>query len=455
MTQQWDDASLVGLAILERDGEYNRNLALARMGVLPFFWIACVTVYLWARRYLGEPSAAFAVFFFTLLPPVLAHAGLATTDMALTAFVGASFLMSMIWIERQTRVNTVLLGIIVGLAVLSKFSSLPYLPVALAAAFVWHIIAKRRATNSLPARRYLAPLGVAALICCVVVWAGYRFSFGPVEFTKVHRVIRLPAPEFFNGLQNLARYNKYGHGTFLLGRYSTVGFWYFFPVVLAVKTPIPFLLLTLFGAVATTRRKTGVWLALAFSLGILLFTLISHLNFGVRHILPVYIGFSIVAAAGAERLLEFSARMRWTGWLLGALVLWMSVTSVMSHPDYLAYFNELAGGKPEKLLVDSDLDWGQDLKRLGERLKQVHADSVSFTPYDPADLKALGYPAVSPLNEAGPTAGWNAVSLTGSSCRRGTATIRMLLPGKRRWCRGRKSEKGSGYGIFHQVRRKP
>ncbi len=81
-----------GLAILYYGHHYDLTLALARLGILPFFWIACLVVYWWGRRYFSPSVAVVAVFLFSFLPPVLAHAGLATTDMALTAFLGAAFL---------------------------------------------------------------------------------------------------------------------------------------------------------------------------------------------------------------------------------------------------------------------------------------------------------------------------------------------------------------------------
>ena len=81
-----------GLAILYYGHHYDLTLELARLGVLPFFWIACLVVYWWGRRYFSASVAVVAVFLFSFLPPVLAHAGLATTDMALTAFLGAAFL---------------------------------------------------------------------------------------------------------------------------------------------------------------------------------------------------------------------------------------------------------------------------------------------------------------------------------------------------------------------------
>jgi hypothetical protein len=71
-----------GSRILYADGAYSRNLALARLGVLPFFFVAAVVVWLWARRLFGAPTAALAAVLVATLPPMLAHGGLATTDMA-------------------------------------------------------------------------------------------------------------------------------------------------------------------------------------------------------------------------------------------------------------------------------------------------------------------------------------------------------------------------------------
>jgi hypothetical protein len=92
------------------------------------------------------------------------------------------------------------------------------------------------------------------------------------------------------------------------------------------------------------------------------------------------------------------------------LVLWIAGSSLFSHPDYLAYFNELAGSEPEKILVDSDLDWGQDLKRLAARLREVGATDVTFDPYMPGDVeKQLGFPRIHRMNPDAPSPGWNAI----------------------------------------------
>jgi hypothetical protein len=176
-----------GLTILYHGNQYQRNLSLARLGILPFFWIAALVVYFWARRYAGETEAAIAVLLFTFLPPVLAHAGLATTDMALTAFTGASFLSALIWIDRPSAASASLFGACTGLAVLSKFSALPFIPSAMAAAVVVYLFVERPSAAKLTQTvlKLLPSFLLAILAGAIVIWAGYRFSFDKV-----------PAPAF-------------------------------------------------------------------------------------------------------------------------------------------------------------------------------------------------------------------------------------------------------------------
>ncbi len=401
-----------GLSILYLNGGYDRTLALARLGILPFFWIAAAVVHLWTRRYFGQAAAPLAVLCFTLLPPVLAHAGLATTDMAVTAMIGASFLSALVWAEKPTLKHSLIFGGTTALAILSKFSALAFLPVALGSAFLWFIATQRPAISGLvqKARSCLLPLCTVMLSAFLIIWAGYRFSVGAVSFSSVP----LPFPELYAGIQEVFTHNQTGHLAYLLGQIRTSGWWYFFLVALAVKTPLPFFALLPAGTFIAYRgaARGAVGIALSFSLGILLFSLASRINLGIRHILPVYLGFSVVAGAGAARLIELSAERRMAGWIAAALLLSFGINSALAHPDYLAYFNVLAGDAPENVLLDSDLDWGQDMNRLAQRLRQAGAQQLTFTPFVSDNLQLHGFPPTKPSDPLHPSPGWNAVSLT-------------------------------------------
>jgi hypothetical protein len=419
-----------GVAILGQGEQYDRTLALARLGILPFFWIACTVVYCWGRRYFGKPVAALAVLIFSMLPPVLAHAGLATTDMALTALVGAAFLAAVAWCEQPELPRVLCLGMIMGLAVLAKFSALAFLPVSLLAAGLVYVLIERPAAPVLAAqlRARLPGLALAAALALLVIWAGYRFSFGAVPFTS----LPLPFPELFAGVKQLVIHNRVGAPSYLLGQHHAQGWWYYYFVVLAVKTPLSVLLLVALGMVpALGPRCRGWWLAPVFSFSILLFCLSSHINLGVRHILPVYLGFSLIAAQAACALLETWSRHRAARWLAMGLLLELVASSALAHPDYLAYFNPLAGAHPERILADSDLDWGQDLKRLAARLQQLGAQQLTFTSCLEVNPAAVGLPPLTPNDFLHPAPGWNAVRITPFELL--AADTRVSHPGLRLW----------------------
>ncbi len=405
---------LDGTAILYRGHRYDLTLALARLGILPFFWVGCFVVYWWGKRYFGRPVGVLAVFLFSFLPPVLAHAGLATTDMAFSAFMGAAFLSGYIWLEEPTRKHAIWFGVCTALMMLSKFSGLAFLPASAALALLGYIALERPGAAEFwrDARRRLPTLALAIVVACLVIWAGYRFSFGKVDFTS----IRLPAPELYDGIEEVKFHNSRGHPGYLLGERRSTGFWYFYEVALAVKTPLGFLVLL--GAGIWLARKyrryyRHLWGALLFSAGILLVGAFSHINIGIRHVLPIYIGFSVAAAVALARGIENAEGKRWVLAGTAAMTLWLAVSSLISHPDYLPYFNELAGSHPENILVDSDLDWGQDIKRLSARLKQVHAKEVTFISLIVADLEGEhGFPHRNGVYPAIPSPGWNAVEKT-------------------------------------------
>ena len=393
-----------GRRILYGSNKYQQALILARLGILPFFWIGCLVVYFWGKRYFGPATGVIAVFFLSFFPPLLGHAGLATTDMACTAMLGAVFLAACVLLEEPSRRHAAVFGVCGGLAILSKFSVLAYFPASAAVALLWYAAVERP-----PLRRIaqlgktLAPLlALSTVIASFIVWAGYRFSFA-------HGV---PAPDLWSGIREVAEHNAQGHPTYLLGQTSRSGWWYFFPVAIAVKTPIPFLILAGAGVWLALRNRRGspAWIPLAFVAGILAVAMSSHINIGLRHILPIYMGFSVLGAVAVTR-----ARWKWTAAAVAVLLLWLAVSSIASHPDYLAYFNEAAGSQPEKFLIDSDLDWGQDVTRLGRRLQALGAREVTFIAGDEYDFASHpgfeGIKVHQSMSRALPNAGWNAVAL--------------------------------------------
>ncbi len=404
-----------GVAVMYHDGHPERILTLMRLGILPFFVLACFVVYFWARRHFGAAVAAVATGLFTLLPPVLAHAGLATTDMPLAACLAAAFFCLLLWAQQPTWKHSLLLGFATALAVVSKFTALGFFPAAAIFALMAYVVVERPGVNRLAAasRERVLPFVVAVIAGAFTIWAVYSFSFGKVPGWN----ISLPAPELFDGVNVALHHNDTGHPAYLLGEIRRTGWWYYFPVVLSVKTPIAVLLLLGFGIWLCFARRAELvyWMPLAFCMGILAPSMTSKVNIGVRHILPVYIGFSILAAVAVMRLLQWAQVKKWAGIAAAALVIWMVGSGAAHHPQYLAYFNEFTGSHPEKILVDSDLDWGQDTIRLARRLRELGATQVSFTTLNltPDRLEVWpGFPPTRLIDPIKPAEGWTAVSPT-------------------------------------------
>jgi 4-amino-4-deoxy-L-arabinose transferase-like glycosyltransferase len=370
-------------------------------------------VFLWGRRTLGAAGAVLAVLFFTMIPTVLAHAGLATTDMGITAcFAAASYALLRL-IEQPGPKTAAWLGLAGGLMVLTKFSALVFYPAAVVATLAVSLFRRRPSPRSFVQSLYerLPWLGAAALAGFVVIWAGYRFSFGKTVWIP----FPVPFPELYPGIQDVIRHNGRGHITYFLGEVSVSGWWNFFPTLLAVKLPIAALALI---ALGLWRRPAAVsgrwpfWIVISVAAAILLVVIPARINIGLRHILPMFPFLALIGAAGLIWLARSESRSPLTLCILAGLTVWLCAGSLSAHPDYLAYFNAFAGAEPERIVVESDLDWGQDIKRLGQRLRELHATSVGFSPAIMLDPSQHGFPPWRWSAVDAPYPGWNAVEVT-------------------------------------------
>jgi 4-amino-4-deoxy-L-arabinose transferase-like glycosyltransferase len=428
-----------GYAILYSAGDYRSNLASARRGNLLFLGLACLAVFLWGRRWFGGTAAVWAVALFASLPPVLAHAGLATVDMACAATVMLALYSLVRYLEVPAWPRLVFLGVALSIALLSKFSSLPFIGLCLVCAVACLLLRKRGSPLlAVPWRNLAWRVLIVFGVVFALAWAGYRFSLAPLSphvgahaeidraFARqpllrklAAKAVETPVPlgQAVMGIREVALHNARGHDSYLFGEYRSTGWWCFFPVVVGVKTPIGFLLLVGLGFLALARGFGGrPWqqqLTAIFPLAIMLVCMKSRIDLGVRHILPIY---PLLAVIGGFAISEsFSLARRATPVILAAPILlfaWLVADSWMARADYLAYFNEFAGRHPERILAESDLDWGQDLDRLSRRLKELRVDHVSIGYFGTAPLEKADLPPYSLLSAETPvTHGYVAVSV--------------------------------------------
>jgi hypothetical protein len=440
-----------GNAMLYDQGPYWRTLTLARMGILPFFIAAAMALFLWTRATFGGETAVFSLLLFTTLPPVLAHAGLATMDMAVTAMLFTAVIAFGWWLEAPSWRRSIVAGVALALALLAKMSTVVLFPLCALSYVASDVLSRRLAVARAgglarvqrpSVSRWIAYSVALAGAAVLGVWAGYRFTMHPLlegqpneAFIRatldrvvgsggpIHRAAYaiarfpyFPAPEFVLGVGAAAYETATGRPAYLLGQMRDGGWWYFFPLALAVKTPLAFLLLVAGGLMGVLRnpRLPGRRDVMAIGLSacaILVVSFGTKIQIGLRHVLPIYPFLTVVAALGAAELWRRARGRSAARAVVVLLCGWQIVSGIRAHPDYLPYFNEIASGNPRHFLLDSDLDWGQDLDRLGVELERRGIDTVHIAYWGTARPERHLAAVPVPLTDSVRPHGWVAISM--------------------------------------------
>ena len=395
--RQWE----FGRRFLYRWNDGRRLLFLGRLPMVTLAALLVLAIFVEARRRFGDVAGCAAAGLAALSPDVLAHGTLVTTDVpfALFFFIAAVAFARLLEEVRPGRLLAA--GLATGAAFATKFSA-PILVLVLAAIAIaaalrpeplaWRVGRSRSLDGA--ARRLgvsLALLLVIGFVALAVVWAayGFRHDLSPDAGVRTAQLaLEEPAssswsralaaasglgvlPEdYVRGFRFVMAHSQ-GRSTFLLGELSEHGFPHYFLVTFLLKTPVPLLLLTLVALVRVRHLSRPdalfVWLPVAIYAGL---TFTRSLQIGHRHLLPIY-PFLFVAAGEAVASLVASRRRIAGRVAVLALAAWSAGAALWIHPHHLAYFNELAGGPANgwRLLVDSNLDWGQDLGRLGEWMR--------------------------------------------------------------------------------------
>ncbi|HWA27702.1 MAG TPA: glycosyltransferase family 39 protein [Lacunisphaera sp.] len=404
---------LVGYDFFYQSGNDADRLLFSARAMNSLFGAATVAlVFAWSYGLWGLAGAVVSGVFCALCPTMLAHSGLATSDMCMTFFFLA--FVTAYWRhlhDGRARAWWLSAGLL-GLAALAKYTAVLLLPLAAVLALV-------RALQSTPlalgGRTFASPAGrlgaivastaAQGLVALAVVWAGFGFRYnlfnpalpvgepnlpweillnfggGKAALINTCREWHLLPEGWLYGLAFVLQHAQ-ARAAFLDGDYGVLGWVDFFPKTFLYKTP-PALLAGLVAAVllvglrlrTATRGQLGRHFSRVAPLVALfgiywLFSLTSHLNIGHRHILPTYPVLYIFCGA-----LGWAVTRAWRhspgGGRVGAVIVagllgWQAATAAGIHPHYLAYFSPVIGGPAEgyRHLVDSSLDWGQDLPAL-------------------------------------------------------------------------------------------
>jgi len=380
-------------------------LRLARLPIIGLGLLLGALVYRWAREAAGERAALAALFFYALCPNLLAHAHLSTTDVGMALGTFATTYAVWRYARRPSWARLLAVAAVGGLASMTKYSVLMtfvflpplaallaalagadgprgrralagFLAVGLALAFGWGAaLALFYGTQT----RLIRDLEPSFGRWVEIVGAARAFVGGDGwladQVDHVLNEVPLPAPYYFQGiLVNVILHNARGHWSYLHGQVLSHGSPWYFPIAIAIKTPLPTLILLALGGVrgarAIWRRLTtaraaslvlpaSVLLAwLAPPLAFLAWLMQSQINLGLRHALMIYPFFYALVGTTVAQLWRTRAGRA----LVIALALWYVGANAFIFPNYLTYFNELIGGPRNGYLwlVDSNLDWGQE-----------------------------------------------------------------------------------------------
>ncbi|HKQ98296.1 MAG TPA: hypothetical protein VJV75_10505 [Candidatus Polarisedimenticolia bacterium] len=434
---QWNDA--------------DRLLFLSRAAITVVALLLLVTLFLWTRRHWGDGPACLALLLGAFNPDLLAHGSLATTDLVASALFFVTIVAFERLLDRVTAWRVVATGVALGCALTAKYSAVTLLPIlaTLAAveawrlrpiAIAWTASGPARATAETRRRRFelvAATLVAVGLVAGATIWDVYRWRFAPTpgadpapalewdrtaaeqgtvgSVVRTARDLHLLPEAYLHGFLDMLRSGR-AHRSFVMGAQTTGGVWYYFPLTLALKTPPGLMLLAAAGValffVPALRTRVDPFLYLP-PLVYFILAVAHGLNIGQRHLLPIVPFILIMAgrsmtwagrltpagstASGAPALpaapvrLPLAARRGLVGLAAGSCLL----GAIANHPDHLAYFNILAGGPSQgwRYLVDSNLDWGQDLKGLAAWLRAHPGPRLKLSYFGAADPRYYGIDA--------------------------------------------------------------
>ena len=374
----------------------NTMLFRARIVASSLTLLLAVFGFMAAREMFGTGAAFLALVILVFDPNLLAHGALVTTDAGLSCFLFASVYAFYRYVKAPSMWRLVVLGLATGLSFAAKHTGVLAAPmlIVLACCELWQHRGAAK-TEGVPAtrstgREFVGMLGVLVVVAAIsltVLWGfyGFRYAARPAGLqlipTTAEYLQQLSRPYEAKLLTGIAHYRLlpesyiYGladvrmiadfYSSYVLGKAYPHGVWFYFPVAMAIKSTMPFLVLLMIAiwAIVSGRLK-GRREILFLTVPPVLYLIVamsSRMNIGMRHVLPMYPFLIVLAAGAAWRLMQ--QNQRWT-YVVVPLLAFQIVTSLHAYPVYMPYANELWGGSSQtyKLLSDSNADWGEQLK---------------------------------------------------------------------------------------------
>lgn len=375
-----------------------------------FAWL----VFIWAKQLFGEKAGLVALFLYCIDPNIMAHSNLATNDLGASLFILLSIYLFLNLLKHPNALNLALASLFLGLAQLTKFTAILLYPLFIILWLLNLLINKKQGKSFScltihPPQLYISIYSLAIIfaLSLVIIWAGYGFQQNlkwnflylyrsPIcelpqltaqlkcRLVTILATIPIPPRTFYYGLaRTLLLTEQHENLLFFLGKTSQTGWWYYYPVLFLIKTPIPVLILFSLALLNWKKFQTQNTLHKTFIITpiiwfFLCFLIFNRKEIGIRHIILVYpLSFILISGIIASFFNSVRKKM-----FLSILFLWLAISSLLSFPDYLTYFNEAVlrsrGGLKISVLGE---DWGQGIMALAQYQKKYKLYPLYYQPY--------------------------------------------------------------------------
>jgi len=377
-SEVWETANeyRFGFDFLYRNN-FDRLLLWSRAMMIALAALGAAITFLWARDLFGDKAALVALAMYSFSPNLLAHGMLVTTDVPVTVFSLLTLYLFWRQGDQASWRSSLAVGLALGAAMASKYSA-GLLPLLIVALTIVRAMRQRDRKQALTVEaRNLIIVAAASLF---VIEASYLFAVSPLTY--------------FENAQTVNSNHSPTYQYYLLGQLKQDGWWYYFLAAFAFKATLATLIFMALAAVRTLAGLMDRWAEIMLLTTIAFFVVIMSAganDIGIRYLLPTF----PLIFIWISRIVPDYWTHRVGRSFVVILVTWQIVAAVSAFPNYIPYFNELAGGTPAgpDILDDSNVDWGQGLKQAGAYVKEKGITDVavcSFSPFD--NPQAYGLP---------------------------------------------------------------
>jgi len=358
--------------------DFHDFLPMARAMTLLFWWVLLLYSWKIARTIGGRWAGFLTVGVITVEPTLLAHASLATKDIAFTACFLAFAFHYQNGRDKSWRLRVLLPAVLFAVSLLAKASALSFAPICM----IVIELDRREKWSARWIRSFItesiqiATIGLT--IACLFCWSDWKAEPSFVEWAHslpdgsqregmswVAENLRI----FSNagvGLAYQIKHNMKGHSAFILGHDYPRAVWFYFPIALSMKMTLPVLIASL-SMLSISRKLFANWVSLS-ALALLVFSFQCRVQIGVRLVFPLMVFLIIATCAALTNYARHSPALRRNGIIFASILMlaWMSISTVRIFPHGLTFVNEVWGGSENayRVISDSNYDWAQGLPEL-------------------------------------------------------------------------------------------